>query len=327
MTGRPKIAIYWLGACGGCDSSLIDLGESLLDLAAETEIIIWPAVLDFKHERLRGIPDGSIALTILSGCLRNSEHLKIAELLRAKSRLLLACGACACFGGIPGLANLRPDGEITAWVYGHSPTVTNPGRVIPWDRSGNEDGTLPAPEFYRHVFSLNQAVAVDYFLPGCPPPPGMILEAVYAVLQGEQPAKGSTLAHRKPLCDSCPRNPTKPLRMVIRSLRCVHEAEVDSARCFLADGILCMGPATRDGCGGSCLIVNAPCRGCFGPVEGVRDAGARFLASLATLLDPPDEEELHRMIESLADPTGYACRFTQAVSILGSRTLPEDDTP
>lgn len=325
MTARPKIAIYWLGACGGCDSSLTDLGESLLQLASRAEIVIWPLALDFKHDRLRHMPDRSVDLAIVSGCVRNSDHREMAGLLREKSRLLLACGACACFGGVPGLANLRPEGDITGWVYHDAPTVVNPSETEPGGIpvSAGEEPGLPA--FYRHVYSLSQIVEVDYFLPGCPPPLDLLMKGIRDILSQKPPQKGSTLAPNKPLCDSCPRNQSKPLRMEIRSLRRCHELEIDPADCFLSHGVICMGPATRDGCGGSCLATNTPCRGCFGPVEGVRDAGARFLSSLATLLSPADERELRAVAESMLDPAGYACRFTQAVSILGERKFTEDE--
>ncbi|GAM09904.1 F420-non-reducing hydrogenase iron-sulfur subunit G [Geobacter sp. OR-1] len=325
MSKRPKIAIYWLGACGGCDSALLDLGESLLELAEKFEVVIWPAALDFKHDRLRKMPDNSLALAIISGCVRNSDHKAMAELLRAKSRLVLACGACACFGGIPGLANLRPRDEIIEWVYSASPTVTNPEGVRPELSCDVNGEQLTMPEFYGHVYALNQAIKVDYFLPGCPPPIDLLLDAIKKIVGKKPPQRGSTLAPAKPLCDSCPRNRSKPARMAITKIRRAHETVIDPGECFLAHGIICLGPATCDGCGGSCLAVNAPCRGCFGAVEGVRDSGARFLASLAPLLAPEDEAGLRAMIDEIADAAGYACRFTQPVSILGEKELTEKD--
>jgi F420-non-reducing hydrogenase small subunit len=115
--------------------------------------------------------------------------------------------------------------------------------------------------------------------------------------------------------------------MEIKEIHRVHETAVAPEECFLAHGVICLGPATRDGCGGCCLAVNTPCRGCFGPVEGVRDAGARFLGSLATLLAPGDEVELRAMIDEIADLTGYAYRFTQPVAIMGEQRLQEKTKP
>lgn len=325
MTERPKIAMYWLGACGGCDSTMIDLGEILLELANKLEIVIWPVAMDFKHDRLEELPDNSIAISILSGCINNSDHLKISRLFRAKSRIILSCGACACFGGIPGLANLRPEEEIIDRIYIHSPTVTNPTGSRPEISTAINGIELRLPKFFSHTYALNQAIEVDYYLPGCPPPSELLQEAISCLLKDRLPQRGTTLAPRKPLCDSCPRNGNKPHRMQIQKIYRYHEIEIPPYDCFLAHGVICMGPATRDGCGGSCLSTNTPCRGCFGAIEGVTDAGARFLSSLAAILEPENEDALHLLLSSFVDPAGLVCRFTQAVSILGERKMPKEE--
>jgi F420-non-reducing hydrogenase small subunit len=212
-----------------------------------------------------------------------------------------------------------------AWVYGEAPTVVNPERIRPEQDCAMNGEQLALPEFYDHVYALNQVVAVDYYLPGCPPPLDLLLGAIQGLLGNQPPQPGSILAPAKSLCDSCSRNRTKPARMELKTVSRPHETVVEPEACFLAHGVICLGPVTRDGCGGSCLSVNAPCRGCFGPVAGVCDSGARFLASLASLLAPGDEAELRALVEAIADPAGYACRFTQPVSILGARKLEAED--
>ncbi len=322
---KPKIGIYWLGACGGCDAAIIDLGESLLEISETAEIMLWPVALDFKIERVRALPDRDLTLSIISGCIRNSEHREIAELLRAKSRLVLALGACACFGGIPGLANLSSKGDILEWVYRNAPTVTNPTCSKPERLCRVNGEELRLPKFFDHVYALNQVIEVNYFLPGCPPPIALLKKAISSLLGDKPPQQGTTLAAQKALCDSCPRNSSRPLRTEIKAILRPHEVLIDPTDCFLAHGVICLGPATRDGCGGSCLATNTPCRGCFGPVEGVQDAGVRFLSSLAPLLAPQDEHELRLLLEAIADPAGYCCRFTQATSILGVRTISKEE--
>jgi len=323
MREKPKIAIYWLGACGGCDTSFIDLGEELLALVGKVDIVLWPVALDFKIDSIKRLGDGELAVAIISGCVRNCEHRSMAELLRAKAKLVLACGACACIGGLPGLANFRSRDDILNWVYRDAPTVTFPQSAIPQQsvRSGDDEPGIP--RFYDRVYALNQVIEVDYYLPGCPPPLDLLAAGLTALLEGKPPPRGSTLAPHKSLCDSCPRNESKPARLEIRSIRAAHEVEVDPADCFLAHGVLCLGPATRDGCGGSCLETNSPCRGCFGGPEGVADPGARFISGLAAMLDMADEQELQKLTAAIGDIAGYSWRFTQAVSILGKRRLPE----
>ena len=77
-----------------------------------------------------------------------------------------------------------------------------------------------------------------------------------------------------------------------------------------------MGPATRDGCGQVCIDINMPCRGCFGPVLGVTDAGTKYISALASMIDAEDEDEINALVDKLADPAGYLYRFTLPSSTL-----------
>lgn len=325
MAEKPKLAIYWLGACGGCDQSIVDLNEVLLQVADQVDIVLWPLAMDFKYDSIRALPDQAITLCLLHGNVRNSEHLEMARLLRAKSQLVLAFGSCACFGGTPALANFRSRRDIFDWVYRDAPTLENPTGIFPQARVEGDGERLSLPEFFDHVYALHQVITVDYFLPGCPPPADLIAAALQSMLAGKLPPKGYTLAPQKALCDLCSRNKSKPYRMEIGAIRRVHEIEIDADTCFLAKGIICLGPATRAGCGQSCLQTNTPCRGCFGPVAGVEDSGTRFLSALATLMQTEDVADNQSDIDPLLDPAGYFYRFTQACSILGRQTLQEPE--
>ena len=143
-----------------------------------------------------------------------------------------------------------------------------------------------------------------------------IANAVNAVLEGKLPPKGTTLAPHKALCDTCKRNVTKPSKIEINDIKRIHEVEASSDTCFLVQGILCMGIATRGGCGESCININMPCRGCFGPVEGVVDSGAKFISALAALLDVEDDGEMNKLVDKLDDLAGYTYRFTLPTSLL-----------
>ena len=131
MQQKSKIAIYWLGACAGCDEAIVDLNQELLTIAESVEIVLWPVAMDMKYEQLHSLGEKEITLSILSGSVRNSDHKEMAELLRNKSQLVLALGTCACFGGSPGLANFTSREEIFNWVYRDAPTVVNPNNSFP----------------------------------------------------------------------------------------------------------------------------------------------------------------------------------------------------
>jgi F420-non-reducing hydrogenase small subunit len=321
MQDKPKVAIYWLGACGGCDETIVDLNEALLDVASAVEIVLWPIALDFKYSRLHSIADKEIALSIISGSVRNSEHREMAELLRQKSQTVLAFGACACYGGTPGLANFRSKEDIFNWVYRDAPTVVNPQGAYPQPSSKVDGKGLTLPEFYEHVYTLDQIITVDYYLPGCPPPADLVSTSINAVLTGDLPPRGSVLAPRKALCDTCPRNKKKPQRIEIAEIKRIHTVEASPDSCFLAEGFICLGPATRGGCGETCIRINVPCRGCFGPVPGVIGQGPKYLSTLTSLIKAERDEDIKEIIDSIDDPAGYFYRFTQPASILGQKVL------
>jgi F420-non-reducing hydrogenase small subunit len=312
---KPKIAICWLGSCGGCDEAVVDINEVLLRLADAVDIVLWPVAMDFKYDSVRRMKNGEIVLSVVSGHVRNSEQEEIAKLLREKSQLILAFGACACFGGTPGLANLSTKENIFNWVYRDAPTVVNPNGNYPQTASRVNGKELTLPEFYDRVHALNDIIDVDYYLPGCPPPPYLVMYAASALLENKLPSKGSTLAPNRALCDSCKRNKSKPDRISIKEIKRIHEVEADPDTCFLAQGIICLGPATRDGCGEACMNINIPCRACFGPVEGVEDSGAKFIPALASILDAESDEDITRIVNQFVDPVGYLYRFSLPVSI------------
>ena len=99
---------------------------------------------------------------------------------------------------------------------------------------------------------LDQVVEVDYYVPGCPPTPNITKAAITALLEGKLPPKGSVLAPDIALCDECPRKKTKPANVSFTEFKRPHQLLADPELCFLAQGVVCMGPATRSGCGAQC---------------------------------------------------------------------------
>jgi len=322
MAGKPKIAIQWLGACGGCDAAIVDLNEGILELADQVNIVLWPFVLDFKYSHIEAMKDREIGLSIMTGSVRNSEHLEMAHLLRRKSELILAFGTCATLGGTAGLANFIRKKDIFDWVFSDAPTVVNLQGTIPQETAQVNGKQLTLPAIFDHVYTLGQVIDVDYYIPGCPPLPSLISTAINAALSGHLPPKGAIIGPRRALCDTCPRNMRKLARIEIKGIRRIHEVEAEPDSCFLEQGIICMGPATRGGCEHSCINVNTPCRGCFGPIPGVSDGGARYLSALASMLKAETDEDVRQVIDSIDDPAGYFYRFSQPSSILGTKLPP-----
>jgi len=267
------------------------------------------------------LQDGEIAVSFINGGIRTGEQEHMAKLLRRKSGLVVAYGACAHIGGTPGLANFYNRDRIFEYVYHKAPSVQNPDRITPQLRTTVEQGELTLPKFYNTVYTLDQVIDVDYYLPGCAPPPNLIMNAVEAILSGNLPAKGAVLAPDKALCDSCRRKSTKPEKPGIKEIKRVHEMILDPSRCFLDQGIICLGPATRDGCGERCINANMPCRGCFGSTSRVEDQGAKFLSALASIIDSNDEDEIKRIMDSIVDPAGVFYFYGLPASMLRRKVM------
>jgi F420-non-reducing hydrogenase small subunit len=311
---KLQIALYWGAACGGCDVAVLDTDEFILDLAAAADIRFWPIAVDGKYQDVEVLADGELDLALFNGAVRNSENEHVAKLLRRKSRLLVAFGSCAHLGGIPALANLAGQDEILRTAYLASPSLEPGSTTLPQPRTKVNGHTLEIPTLYRRVYRLADVVEVDYFVPGCPPAPAQVKNVVLAVVKGELPARGSVLgAGERALCDECPREKSEKK---IKGFRRPFEVIADPARCLLEQGVVCMGSATRSGCGGRCTRSNQGCRGCYGPLPGVADQSARFLSALASVIDSRDPEEIESILDGLPDVAGLACRFGVAASTL-----------
>jgi F420-non-reducing hydrogenase small subunit len=317
---KAKLALYWAASCGGCDVAVLDTNEKILDIAALADIVLWPIAVDFKYHHVEAMKDGEIDLCLFNGAIRNSEQEKIARLLRSKSKVMIAFGACACFGGIPGLANLTNRAEIFERAYVEVPTMDNSSRTFPQTLTRVKEGELELPEFYDTVSTLAQVVKVEYFIPGCPPPVDLILTAVNAFATNTLPPVGAIIASDKTLCDECER--VKEDKKITRIVR-PHQIIADAKKCLLEQGIVCCGPATRGGCGQRCIKANMPCRGCFGPPPGTIDQGAKMLSAIASIYQGNDAEGVSRLIDEVLDPVGTFYRFGLADSMLKRKRMPQ----
>ena len=318
---KPKVAFYWCASCGGCEEAVVDLAEKVIDVTAAVDIVFWPVALDFKRKDVEALPDGAIAATFLNGAVRTTEHEEMAHLLRRKSQVLIAFGACAAHGGVPGLANLWDRESILHEVYRDSLSTDNPAGVLPQRRHRSAGNEVELPGFYDTVRSLEQVVEVDYTIPGCPPTPELLADAVTALLNGALPPRGAVLAPDIALCDSCNRKYSKPDQLSIPAFKRPHEVIIDEELCLLAQGLVCMGPATRSGCGTRCITGNMPCTGCFGPTSRVRDGGAKAFSGLVSLLAARDDEDVAKAIDSIPDPVGTFYRYTLPASRLRRKRL------
>ncbi len=279
MPAKATVASEWLNSCSGCEISIIDLGERLLDVLALVDFVHIPALMDHKYFGQTGkgshldIPEADVGL--ISGGIRNEEHLEVARQMRRKCRVIIALGTCATHGGIPALINEHGNQALLERYY--STETTDQPNQVPGQG---------LPPLLDACYALDEKIKVDVYLPGCPPHPDQIFQALVALLEGRQP-----LLPEKSVCDTCPtvrrgKGQVKALRRFVQEPEYGSADEpLDKMRCLLEQGFLCMGPVTRAGCGGDgqvprCIAARVPCRGCYGPV---RPDGNQMLDMLTAL--------------------------------------------
>jgi F420-non-reducing hydrogenase small subunit len=318
--GKPRVAFYWNASCGGCEEAVIDLGDGFASLLEKVEVVLWPAALDAKRTDVEALPDGGIDVAFVNGAIRLTEQDDWAQLLRRKARTLVAFGACAHLGGVVGLGNLSSAAEIVETAYRRQPTISNPDAALPGGRVAAAGHELSLPVLLERALPLAEAVPVDCTIPGCPPSPAIIEAALDRLLSDAPPPAGSVLAPNAALCETCPRKDTRPERLEVTSLRRYATEAIDE-RCFLAQGLVCLGPATRQGCQPGCVEAGMPCRGCFGPLDGVEDGGAAMLSAFASLLQG-GEEELRALAAAVPDPAGTFWRYSYAAGLVPARVRP-----
>ncbi|MDH7563438.1 MAG: oxidoreductase [Candidatus Bathyarchaeota archaeon] len=321
---KLKIAFYWAASCGGCEIAVLDINEKILDVLQLADIVFWPVAMDIKYKDVENMPDKYIDICFFNGSVRNEEQEHMAKLLRKKAKTLVAFGSCAHEGCIPGLANLHNRQEVFEKYYLKCSSVENPNGVVPQTEFEAKEGVLRLPEFYDTVKTLGQTVAVDYYLPGCPPPVKLISAAIDAIAKNELPAKGSVLAPLKSVCDECPK---KKENKKISKIYRVYEKAPDPERCLLEQGIICMGPATRSGCGAQCLNVDMPCTGCGGPCPNAPEQGAAMMSALASIMGLDEEKEkytdkdVEELMSQIKDPIGTFYMYSLPSSILGRKVI------
>jgi len=313
---KLKIAVYWAAACGGCCVSVLDVHEKLLTILESAELVFWPIALDTKYKDIENMQESAIDITLFNGAIRNSENEHMARLLRLKSKILIAYGSCAHMGGIPGLANFSNKQSILGRAYIESESTQNPEKVLPQPGCQTNGYKLELPVFFNDVMPLNEVVCVDYYIPGCPPQTERLVEVLSAVFSGAKlPLKNTVIgAREKSQCDECERK--KSDKKLIKHFYRPYEKEDDGVTCFLEQGFLCMGPATRSGCGTRCIKGGAPCRGCYGPPPDVQDPGAKMMSAIATMIDSNDPAEIESIIDQIADPAGTFYRFSLPSSLI-----------
>lgn len=289
-----KVAEEWFAVCGGCEISILDIGEPLLDLLPQLDFVHFPVLMDHKLFGQTGegtkmeIPKADIG--ILTGGIRNEENRELALEMRKKCDIIISLGSCANFGGVPALANMYTNEAMLETVYRTTASTEA------------ADAPSNVPVLTDRVYSVNEVIKVDVSLPGCPPVPDWIVTALVSLLED----KPFSLPE-KSVCDVCPtvrekKSDSTTLRRPLQNAEFT-VGRYDNMRCLNEQGILCLGPATRAGCNYSafvsaeeqvprCVKAYMPCRGCFGPIRPGANPMVDMMGAISSIgLDPKQIED------------------------------------
>jgi coenzyme F420-reducing hydrogenase gamma subunit len=183
---KPRVAIFKLASCDGCQLQLLNLEDELLDIAGQVEIVYFP-------EATSKMLDGPWDIALVEGSVTTDHDLERVREIRRKSQILITIGACANAGGIQALRNMADVEEYTRAIY------ANPSWV--------------------HVLAqstpVTAHVTADFAIYGCPISRQQLLEVLTALLIGRTPE-----LPRYSVCVDCKRRGNVCV-LVARGLPCL----------------------------------------------------------------------------------------------------------
>lgn len=183
---RPKLAVWKFSSCDGCQLSLLDCEDELLQVAEAVEIAYF---LEATRAEIKGPYD----ISLVEGSISTPHDAERIHKVRRQSKVLITIGACATAGGIQALRNFKDVDAFTRAVYAHPEFIETLGKST----------------------AISDHVTVDFELHGCPIDKGQLLEVVNAHLNGR---KANIPNHSQ--CIECKRKGTVCV-MVSRSEACM----------------------------------------------------------------------------------------------------------
>jgi sulfhydrogenase subunit delta len=155
---KPRLAVLKFASCDGCQLTLLNCEDELLDVAGAVEIASFP-------EASRAVLAGPYDLTLVEGSITTPEDAERIQQVREASRFLVTIGACATAGGIQALRNFKDVDDFISVVYAHPEYI----------------------ETLKTSTAIAEHVKVDFELRGCPIDRRQLLEVIGAFLHGRRP--------------------------------------------------------------------------------------------------------------------------------------------
>ncbi len=156
---KPTVAVYKFSSCDGCQLSILNLEDELLDLVGVVEVAY------FLEARRQTVP-GPYDIALVEGSVTTPHEAERIQEIRKQSKTLVTIGACATSGGIQALRNSANLDDLSLAVYEH-------------------------PEYLQALPTstpISEHVKVDYELWGCPINKYQLVEVIQAVIQKRRPS-------------------------------------------------------------------------------------------------------------------------------------------
>jgi sulfhydrogenase subunit delta len=185
---KPKIGIYGLSGCWGEQIVILNCEDQLLDIFGAVDIV------DFQGGSSVNDTGSRLLVSFVEGSVANAREEAKLRQVRERSDLVVACGSCACFGGIGAMDAPASREEIIRQVYGKN------GPARSWDIGTHRP--------------LSDFVKVDLGIPGCPMETTEFVQAVSCLLNGDLP-----IFPAYPVCLECKMKEQECL-LVSRGLPC-----------------------------------------------------------------------------------------------------------
>jgi len=155
---KPKLAVWKFASCDGCQLSILDCEDELLNIANAVDIAYFP-------EASRAMAKGPYDVSLVEGSVTTPHDDARVQEVRRMSKLLVTIGACATAGGIQALRNFKDVKEYASIVYASPQYIDTLSKSTP----------------------ISDHVQVDYQLWGCPVNKRQLVEVLSAFLNGRKP--------------------------------------------------------------------------------------------------------------------------------------------
>lgn len=154
---KPKVAFFSFTSCEGCQLTVLECEDLLLDILSQVDIVRFREASSFKGENYE--------IAFIEGSITREEEVVKVRKIRNQAKIIVALGACATQGGINFMKNFHFLQECKEKVYG--------------DKAGWYDTT--------QVHPVDRIIPVDYYIYGCPITKSEFLDVLKSLLIGKQP--------------------------------------------------------------------------------------------------------------------------------------------